>query len=402
MSPVQNPKHIIIVGAGYAGLKAATRLARKTRHDDSVHITLVNGSDHFVERIRLHQMAADQPLKHIPIRDLLRGTNIQFVQGWVTKLEPDQKAIVVQKADGISRLPYDKLVYAAGSFIDTSVVPGGSEYAFSLNTEATTKALQERLPAIAERHGRLLIIGGGLTGIEAATELSETYPGLKVTLVTRGTFGADLSRKGANHIRKVFERKGVELIENTAITKISEKTADYEGGSLPFNLCLWAGAFAVPKLARESGLQVNTQGQVIVDKYLRSLSHPDMVAVGDAAGLEQALDIPIRMACATGIYMGTYAGDHVAAWANNQSPKPYQFGYVARCISLGRNDGLIQRVKPDDTPTEQIITGRAAANIKEIICRQTLWQIQMERWLPSGAKQGETSENSAEPVEARA
>src|SRR5688500_4017518 len=122
MSSVQNPKHIIIVGAGYAGLKAATRLARKTRHDETVRITLVNGSDHFVERIRLHQMAADQPLKHIPIRDLLRGTSVQFIQGWVTQIQPDQKAIVVQKADGISRLPYDKLVYAAGSFINTSVV----------------------------------------------------------------------------------------------------------------------------------------------------------------------------------------------------------------------------------------------------------------------------------------
>lgn len=401
MSSVQNPKHIIIVGAGYAGLKAATRLARKTRRE-TVQITLVNSSDHFVERIRLHQMAADQPLKHIDMRHLLRGTGIEFVQGWVTRIEPDQKAIIVRRTDGVARLAYDKLVYAAGSFIDTSVIPGGTEYAFSLNSEATTKALQERLPDMAKHGGRLLIIGGGLTGIEASTELAEAYPGLRVTLVTRGIFGADLSRKGAAHIRKVFERKGIELIENTAITRIMATTAEYEGGSLPFDLCLWAGAFGVPKLARESGFQVNAQGQVMVDKYLRSLSHSDVIAVGDAAGLEQALDIPIRMACATGIFMGAYAGDHLAAWANNQSPKPYQFGYVVRCISLGRQDGLVQRVKPDDTPTEQIITGRAAAHIKELICRQTIWQIQMERWLPSRAKQNVPAENVSEPVEARA
>lgn len=345
---MSNPKQVIVVGAGYAGLKAAMRLARKTHHDQ-VTITVVNGGDHFVERVRLHQLAADQPLKHFDLRHMLRGTGIRFVLGWVTQIEPDANTLSVKTADGTIRLPYDKLVYAAGSFIDTSRIPGG-EYALSLSSEATTRALRERLPGIAAQGGRLVVIGGGLTGIEAATELAEAYPGLRVTLVTRGTFGADLSRRGAAHIRKAFAGRGIELVENSAITRITATAAEYDGGALPFDLCLWAGAFGVPKLARESGLQVNPQGQVMVDPYLRALSHPDVIAVGDAAGLERALDIPIRMACATGIYMGAYAADHLAAWASGQSPKPYRFGYVVRCISLGRGDGLIQRVQTDDTP----------------------------------------------------
>lgn len=400
MATAQNPKRVIVIGAGYAGLKAAARLARKTRRQ-GIDITVVNGSDHFVERIRLHQLATNQTLKRVNIWELLRGTGIHFVQGLVTEIAPDHHAITVQTTNGTQQMAYDKLVYAAGSFIDSSVVPGGKEYALSLSTEATTLALRERLPQVAARGGRVLIIGGGLTGIESSTEIAEAYPGLKVTLVTRGTFGADLSKRGAAYLRETFAKRGIEIVENTPVTRITAQAAEYDGGSLPFDVCLWAGAFGVPALARQSGFAVNNQGQVLVDPYLRSISHPDVIAVGDSAGLEQALDIPIRMACATGIFQGAYAGDHLAAWASGSTPKPYQFGYVIRCISLGRHDGLVQRVQPDDTPTERIITGRAGAQIKELICKQTLWQITTERWLPGGISKG-THEAAVEPVKVRA
>jgi NADH:quinone reductase (non-electrogenic) len=400
MSTVQNPKKVVIVGAGYAGLKAAARLARKTRRQP-VEITLINGSDHFVERVRLHQLAANQTLKHHHIWEMLRGTGVRFVQGWVTDITPEAKTVTFQSDGSNKQIGYDKLIYAAGSFIDSSVIPGGKEYALSLSTEATTLALREKLPGIAARGGQVLVIGGGLTGIESSTELAEAYPGLHMTLTTRGTFGADLSKRGAAYLHETFARRGIEIIDNTPITRITAQAAEYEGGEIPFDLCLWAGAFGVPALARKAGLAVNQQGQVIVDQYLRSISHPDVIAVGDSAGLEQALDIPIRMACATGIFMGSYAGDHLAAWASGAAPKPYQFGYVIRCISLGRHDGLIQRVKADDTPTEQVITGRAGAQIKELICKQAVWQITAERWLPGGSGQS-TGTSSAEPIGARA
>jgi NADH dehydrogenase FAD-containing subunit len=400
MSTVQNPKKVVIVGAGYAGLKAATRLARKTRRQP-VEITLINGGDHFVERIRLHQLAANQSLNHIDIREMLRGTGVHFVRGWVTDIAPEAKTLTFQTSDGAKQMAYDKLIYAAGSFIDSSLIPGGKEYALSLSTEATTLALREKLPGIAARGGRVLVIGGGLTGIESSTELAEAYPGLRLMLVTQGAFGADLSKRGAAYLREAFARRRIEIIDNTPIMRITAQAAEYEGGEIPFDMCLWAGAFGVPALARKAGLAVNQQGQVVVDQYLRSISHPDVIAVGDSASLEQALDIPIRMACATGIYMGSYAGDHLAAWASGAAPKPYQFGYVIRCISLGRHDGLVQRVKADDTPTEQIITGRAGAQIKELICKQAVWQITAERWLPGGNSQSANS-SPAEPVGVRA
>ena len=77
---MNQPKiQVLVVGAGYAGLLATVRLAMKTRHDN-VQITLINPSELFVERPRLHQFAANQLVKQRPIAEVLHGTGVQFIQ----------------------------------------------------------------------------------------------------------------------------------------------------------------------------------------------------------------------------------------------------------------------------------------------------------------------------------
>jgi NADH dehydrogenase FAD-containing subunit len=386
MLPIQNPKRIIVLGGGYTGLKAAMRLARKLR-GQPIEVLLVNGADHFVERVRLHQLGVGQPLQKIAFRSLLRGTGVQFMQGWVSQVMPEQKAVAVQTGDGMKRLGYDYLVYALGSFIDTASVPGVDEYALSVSTEATTIELQQRLPEIASHGGRVVVCGGGLTGIESATEIAETYPNLKVTLITDGDFGEQLSKRGQKYLREWFAKRQIEVIDQAAITRVTPIQVEYEGGAVPFDVCLWSAGFAVPSLAQDAGLQVNGRSQIVVDQHLRSTSHADIYGIGDAASLEIALDFPTRMACATGLPMATYAADHIIATLKGDTMSRYRFAYYGRCISLGRHDGIVQWVERDDTPREYITTGKLAAQIKEAICRYAAnMATQSERWLPGGAR----------------
>lgn len=114
---------IVIIGAGYAGLMTAIRLAGKVRRQP-LEITLVNGAAHFVERLRLHQLATNQKLKQRPIIQLLRGTGVHFVQGWVRALDVEQRTVQVESANGVQSLPYDKLVYALGSQVDRTQIAG--------------------------------------------------------------------------------------------------------------------------------------------------------------------------------------------------------------------------------------------------------------------------------------
>lgn len=368
------PIKIVVLGGGYAGTLAALRLAGKTKRH-ATEIVLVNGVDHFVERIRHHQLAAGQTQKVYPFAKLLGSSGVRFVQGWCTALSSARKALTVETSTGTQTLTYDYLIYALGSTTEKARIPGVAEYAYTLADETTAGQLQQRAQALAKQQGRLLIIGGGLTGIEAATELAERYPSLQVALATKGKLGATLSPAGASHVHRVFAKLGIALMEETAVERLTTNAAHTSAGrTLPFDACLWAGAFVVPKLAIAAGLPVDNRGRILVDEWLRVSNDDSIYAAGDV------VSTPLRMACATALPMGAYVADHLAAQiTGHAAPAPFQFAYLLQCISLGRHNGLVQFVQSDDTPKPRIITGWAAARIKELICRFTVWSLHQER-----------------------
>ncbi len=367
-------QRIVVLGAGYAGMLAALRLAGKARGAD---ITLVNASDQFVERIRLHQRATGQQLRQRPIQALLRGTGVRFVQGRVTDLDLQARAI---RVDTLAEpLAYDTLVFALGSRTDLDSVPGARQYA----TATESPQFRERMAQVAASGGRLLVVGGGLTGIEAAAETAEIYPNVKVTLVTRGKLGSGLSDKAGRYLRQTFGKLGIEVQEYTAVTQVEAGRLHTGAGQpIPFDLCLWTGAFVASPLAQEAGFAINSRGQILVDPYLRSLSHPQVYAVGDAGIPADNSGMNLRMACATAMPMAAHAVDNIAAQLKGRGLKPYDFAYFFQCISLGRQRGLIQLVYADDSPRERVFTGRFGAWFKEMICKYTTIMLKYERRFP--------------------
>ncbi len=363
---------IVVIGAGYAGLLAALRLAGKSRQAD---VTLINAADTFVERIRLHQLAAGQTLRTHSIPALLRGTRITFVQGRVTALDPSRGSVTVEKDGNPSDYAYDTLIDALGSFADTSTLPGASEHALVLNGVATSQHLRDKLAA--NPSARIAIVGGGLTGIEFSTEIADAYPRANTTLLTGEKVGPNLSEKGHRYALDALERRNITLYEDTTAAQVTaDAVLTADGRRIPADLTVWTGSFGVPSLARDAGLAVNRCGQIIVDPYLRSVSHPDIFAIGDAAASG------VRMACATAMPLGAHAADNVTALIKGESLQPMRFSFIVRCISLGRHDALVQRVDADDTPREQIYTGRVGALLKESICRFTVWSLYIERRIP--------------------
>lgn len=372
-------QHILILGAGYGGLATAGRLARRLKTSMAT-ITLVNAEDVFVERIRNHQLSAGQYVRKRRLSDLLKDTGVQFVQGRVLSINPNQHHVIVQTQTEQRAFPYDQLVYALGSFVDTLSISGVDQYAYTMDW-GSSQRLAQQLPSVAENGGRLVVVGGGLTGIEAATELAEAYPYLKVTLLTNGVFGETFSRKGEAHLRQVFNRLGIELREHQAAQRVTANHVETHNTDYPYDLCLWAGGFRGAPIAREAGLQVNDQDRILTDPMLRSISHANIWVVGDSASSVALSGRHYRMACATAIPMGLHVADSIAAIARGDTLRPFNLGYVIWCISLGRRDGLIQFLHPDDTPREQVLTGLPAAWFKELVCRYAVGSVLAERKL---------------------
>jgi NADH dehydrogenase FAD-containing subunit len=379
MSQAKSIKQMVILGGGYAGLLAAMRLARKSR-GLSIKIILVDASETIVERIRLHQWATGQQLPRRYFRDLLNGTGVEFIKGRVIKLDAGAQLVHIDRDGERQSLKFDRLIYALGSTIDTKSVPGVAEHAYALSSLNSSIELSEKLAELARMKGRLLICGGGLTGIESATEISEKFPAIDITLATSDSFGSQLSQKGRDHLAKVFARKGIK-IESQCLVKMLDGDSALlaDGRRLAYDLALWAGALMVSGIARVAGIKVNEAGQIIVDNRLRSISHPAIYCAGDAATFAPTAGKPLRMSCATAMPMGAHSADNIFRELSDRPLREFSYAFLGRAISLGRREGLIQMVEEDDTPREAIITGRLGAFLKELICRYTIWSIQLEK-----------------------
>lgn len=364
----------MILGGGYAGQMAAARLASRCR---SATITVVDASPVFVERIRLHQMAAGERVRERRMQAML-PPSAGFVRGRVVGWDRTRRIVRVDTDAGPRELAYDWCVYALGSHVDVARVPGVAEHALVLDDPASARTAATALAC----GSRVVVVGAGLTGVESATELAERRPGLAITLVASGALGADLSRAGATHVRDVLARGGVVVREHARVVAVEHDAVVLADGTrLPCDACLWTAGFAAAPLARDTGLPVDEIGRVRVEPTLQVPGHPEIFAVGDVAAVDGPDGRPLRMACATAMPMGVHAAEGIARAIAGATPRPFRFGYAIRCVSLGRRSGLVQKVDDADRAIESAMTGRLAALVKEIVCRSTVFSIRAEaRW----------------------
>ncbi|MEV5170606.1 FAD-dependent oxidoreductase [Streptomyces flaveolus] len=365
---------IVVLGAGYTGAITAGRLARRLRRED-VAITLVNAEPDFVERVRLHQLATGQDLKPRPFGEMFADTGVELRLARVTGVDVDRRTVAVTDANGTGELEYDTLVYALGSGWNDQGVPGAAEHAHEIAGRAGALRLRERLAGLAAGQP-VVVVGGGLTGLEAAAEIAEARPDLDVALAARGGLGDWLSAKGRAHVRKVFAGLGITVHEHTAVTAVAaDHVTTADGTAVPAAVTVWTTGFAVHPIARATSLEVTGTGQIVVDRSMRSVSHPDVYAVGDAALAMGPGDKPLRMSCASGVPTAWQAADAIAARLTGGKLPKVPLRYFNQCISLGRKDGLIQYVTADDRAVRAALTGRIAAFYKELVCKGAAWGV---------------------------
>ncbi|MER5307061.1 FAD-dependent oxidoreductase [Streptomyces sp. NPDC002773] len=378
---------IIVLGAGYAGAVAAGRIAKRLHRED-IALTLVNAEPDFVERVRMHQLAVGQDLRPRPFSEMFAGTGVELKLAQVTAVDVDRKTVTVTAAAvangtgeetvGAGRteeLPYDTLVYALGSGWNSQGVPGTAEHAHDIAGRPGALRLRDRLARL-DAGQPVVVVGGGLTGLEAVTEIAEARPDLDVALAVRGGLGDWLSPKGRGHLRKVVDGLGITVHERAAVTAVAaDHVTTADGTDLPAAVTVWTAGFAAHSLARATTLELTDAGQIMVDRTMRSVSHPDVYAVGDSAMALGPGDKPLRMSCATGSPMAWQAADAIAARLTGGKIPTIPLRYFNQCISLGRRDGLIQYVTADDRAVSTALTGRLAATYKELVCKGAAWAI---------------------------
>ena len=177
-------KNIVIIGAGYAGVHAAKKLAKKYKKDPSVSITLIDRHSYHTMMTELHEVAAhrvEPDAIQFDLRRLFNRTKVNLVTDNVTHVDHKKKQVTTEHGE----FPYDYLILGMGGEPNDFGTPGVGEHGFTLWSWEDAVALREQIEKVTRRAalehddakrlamGTFTVCGSGVTGLEMVGELIE-------------------------------------------------------------------------------------------------------------------------------------------------------------------------------------------------------------------------------------
>lgn len=308
---------VVIVGGGAGGLELAAKLGRKF---GPAHVVLVDRSANHIWKPSLHEVAAgtlDINREGLAYFMLAKDCGFTFLQGNVAGV--DRVAHEVHIAPMLDdagaeflparNVPYSTLVLSVGSKANFFGTPGAEQHAIALDSTSQAEKFRlkflralmvaDHLKSTDPEHAlNIAIVGGGATGVELAAELTEAgrdmaYYGIthldpardvRITIIEGAPrILAMLPEKLATAAHQLLTERGVTVRNSVRVASVGpEGVTDISGVLYPAQLCVWAAGIEAPTLTKHLDLELNRQGQVVVDAALRT-ADPDVFAFGDCA-----------------------------------------------------------------------------------------------------------------------
>ncbi|WP_158506843.1 NAD(P)/FAD-dependent oxidoreductase [Symbiobacterium thermophilum] len=340
---VDSRVRVVVLGAGYAGLtcflELQDRLARG--HD----LVLVSRDRHHWFTTELHTYAAghDADAVRIPLRRLVRPPG-RLIIDHVSALRPAARQVELKLS---GTLAYDLLVFALGSEPEYFGLPGIPRHALTIGSPPAAREVRERVRALAAREGppgHVLVVGGGLTGVELAAELADEYPGrLRVTILEAAPeimagFPPDLVQVA----RRILEGKGIRILAGSPIVTADASCVHLQGGGeVPYDLLVWAGGVRGHSLLARAGLALGGRGRARVDAFLRSVIDDRIYVIGDSAAFaDPASGREIPPTGQAAVQMGRAAAENILRRLGGRPERPFAFRMRGQFASLGHHEGV--------------------------------------------------------------
>jgi len=306
-------KRIVVAGAGYAGVLAAKKIAkrvRKAKLADKVEITIIDKRPFHTMLTELHEVAAwrvEEESITVSLKRVFEGRGVNVVMDNISSVDYDNKTVI----GAVGTYGYDYLVMTSGSQPIFFGIEGAKENSFTLWSYEDAVALREHIMKMfvlaacetdPDKKRSLLtfvVVGCGFTGVEMAGELSELAPFLcerfeidpdLVTMINmdmQDRVCAILPEKLSNKIRRRLEKKNVQIILNANTTAIGDDFLDYELSDetrrIAAHTVIWSAGIEVSDIAKYASgiLGVAPRGRIQTDNFLRSKNDPSVYVGGD-------------------------------------------------------------------------------------------------------------------------
>ena len=326
-SCLTSAQRIVVLGGGFAGLWSAVGAARKLVElgcgPEAAEVTLVN-RDAF-HSIRVRNYEADLTLVRVPLDDVLGPVGIVRVEGVVAGIDLAGRAVTVTAASGPRILPYDRLVFALGSQLLRPNLPGLAEHAFDVDTYDGAVRLDahlQSLPRLPMSPGlfTVVVVGTGLTGIEAATEMPDRLRAIlaraslnrpvRVILADHNAHvGSDMGESARPVIEEALAALGVETRLGIEVASISTAGVTLKSGEeVAAATVVWCAGMRANPLTRLFPVETDRFGRLPVDEFLRVKGVANVFAAGDSAWAMLDDHHPSVMSCQHGRPMGASPG----------------------------------------------------------------------------------------------
>jgi NADH:ubiquinone reductase (H+-translocating) len=351
-------EHVVILGAGFAGLWAMRRL-----FSEPVEVTVVDRNNYHTFLPLLYQVgAAELEPEQIafPIRTLIRKrANTRFVRSEVSELDIGKRVMLCNGRT----VGFDYCILGIGTTTNFLGVPGARELAFSLKTLDEGVAIRNHILSCFERAShcvdqvereRLLtfvVVGAGATGIEFAGALMELIKGplrkdfpelplrqIRVVLLEGSeTILPIMPRDLAEYTSRKLARMGVEVRVGAAVERISLEGVHLRaGGIVHSETVLWTAGISGPGVIARWGLPIGPGNRVMVAPTLQVQGEERVFAVGDLAYLVHD-GAPLPQVAPVAVQQGVSAAENILRHIRGEELRGFTYRDRGTMVTIGRN-----------------------------------------------------------------
>ncbi len=354
---------VVIVGAGFAGLTAAQKLANLP-----VSIVVVDRKNHHTFQPLLYQVALAvlSPAEiAAPVRSILsHNRNIEVLLGEVTGIDLERKVVRLD-GDG-TELEFDYLLVAAGATHAYFGHPEWEKFAPGLKTLEDALQIRRRVLLAFEKAERsaaitgkqpmlnFVVIGGGPTGVELAGAISDIAKKYmvhdfraidpvqaRVLLLEGGprvlaSYPEDLSASAEKQLRDL----GVEVRTKTLVTGIEDGKVHVGDEVIDSAVTLWAAGVAASSLGKQLGVATDRVGRVTVNADLSVPGHPNVFVIGDLAACKDANGVQVPGVAPAAMQMGRFVAHQLARDLKGKPREPFRYLNKGSLATIGRSKAV--------------------------------------------------------------
>jgi NADH dehydrogenase len=275
-------KNVIILGGGYGGLTVIKHLLEEEIPRETI-LTLVDKIPYQGLKTEYYALAAGTVSEYDIRVPFPIDPRLIIKYGDVKEIDLEHKQVVFETDE---RAVYDTLVIALGCTDRYHGIPGADSYTYGLQSLSATRKTYGKINAVPP-FGQVTIVGGGLSGVEFASELRESRPDLNIRILDRGpSILSPFPEKLRLYVREWFEEHEIEMRNHISLSRV-EPTKLYHNGqaTIDTDAVVWTAGIQPSSVVQRMDLPKDAIGRVIINEYHQIDAYPDVYVVGDCAAL---------------------------------------------------------------------------------------------------------------------